>query len=63
MAGLVQACPGHPDSLALCRLDRDRRDKPGDDEMAPTGFAPVTCGGLIPHRHADPFDLPLELNT
>jgi hypothetical protein len=37
-----RTCPGHPHSRALCRPDRDRRDKPGDDELAATSFAPVT---------------------
>src|SRR5260221_10673806 len=36
--GHGRACPGHPDSMAQCHPDRDRRDKPGDDAMS---FAPV----------------------
>jgi hypothetical protein len=32
MAGLVQACPGHPDSPAPWHPDRDQ-EKPGDDAM------------------------------
>jgi hypothetical protein len=36
--GHGRACPGHPDNVALCHPDRDRRDKPGDDAMS---FAPL----------------------
>jgi hypothetical protein len=45
MAGLVPAI-----SLvgALCPPDRDRRDKPGDDEPARHEFCPVTIVMRIP---------------
>src|SRR5215468_3090130 len=39
MAGLV---PAIPIVWALSFPDRDRRDKPGDDELAATSFVPVT---------------------
>jgi len=39
MAGLV---PAIPIISAPYPPDRDRRDKPGDDEPAATSFAPVT---------------------
>src|SRR5258706_6931049 len=42
--GHGRACPGHPDSMAQCHPDRDRRDKPGDDAMS---FAPVTKQVII----------------
>ena len=45
MAGLVAPGldPGAiPTVLALSPPDRDRRDKPGDDELAVTRFDPVT---------------------
>jgi len=38
MAGLI---PAIPIIGALCPPDRDRRDKPGDDEPAAASFAPV----------------------
>ena len=38
MAGLV---PAIPIIGALCRPGRDRRDKPGDDKLAATSFAPI----------------------
>jgi hypothetical protein len=37
-AGLV---PAIPIIKALCPCDRDRRDRPGDDELAATSFAPL----------------------
>jgi len=43
MAGLV---PAIPIVWAPSPADRDRRDKPGDDELAATNFAPLT-----PLRH------------
>src|SRR5262249_35096031 len=39
MAGLV---PAIPTIGAPCPADRDRRDKPGDDELAATSFGPIT---------------------
>src|SRR5258708_38787254 len=39
VAGLV---PAIPIVEAPCPVDRDRRDKPGDDELAPTSLALIT---------------------
>jgi len=54
MAGLVPAIPiiGAP-----CPPDRDRRDKPGDDEPAATSIAPVTAQGnlMLDHQSCDDF--------
>jgi hypothetical protein len=36
--GHGRTCPGHPDNPAPCYPDRDRRDKPGDDDVS---FAPL----------------------
>ena len=38
MAGLVQACPGHP-RLSQEKEGVDARDKPGHDEQGSTTFA------------------------
>src|SRR5215472_14134301 len=58
MAGLV---PAIPILAAPCQRDRDRGDKPGDDESAATSFAPLTSIRRRPvrrrmrhmHRHQD----------
>src|SRR5262245_16441046 len=48
MAGLV---PAIPIVWAPSPADRDRRDKPGDDELAATSFAPLT--GMSPKSLRD----------
>jgi hypothetical protein len=47
LLGRGRACPGHPDNLAWCHPDRDRRDKPGDDAMS---FAPANNHNNVPVR-------------
>jgi hypothetical protein len=38
---------------APCPGDRDRRDKPGDDELGATSFAPLTISGASLERRID----------